>query len=219
MTLQNRAPEPKGDDWKTWARRMMQYLGQVRVPLVQQTGDESAAEDGQLMWDRSGPYPVVSLDGEWRQLIIAGGNYFGKITSDVTAASTNTAYALTYTADTKERIENGTPASRLVFDETGEYLICTSFQFASSSIITVNFYFWLRKNGTDIADTTMTNALHQNNAVLVTSRDSVVHVDAGDYIEVMWAVDSTNGRLDANAATAFAPSAPAATIAISRFHA
>ena len=70
MTQQYRAPEPQGDDWKSWARRMMLYLGQTRSPLVQQTGGESAAEDGVLMWDRTNEYPVVSKNGEWRQVVI-----------------------------------------------------------------------------------------------------------------------------------------------------
>jgi len=34
----------------------------------------------------------------------------------------------------------------------------------------------------------------------------------------MWAVDSTDGSLQAAAATAFAPAAPAATISIVRLH-
>jgi hypothetical protein len=34
----------------------------------------------------------------------------------------------------------------------------------------------------------------------------------------MWAVDSTSGFLDATTATAFAPAAPASTIAITRLH-
>ena len=61
MTQQYRAPEPQGDDWKSWARRMMLYLGQTRSPLVQQTGGESAAEDGVLMWDRTNLYTQLSV--------------------------------------------------------------------------------------------------------------------------------------------------------------
>ncbi len=70
MTQQYRAPEPNGDDWKSWARRMMQYLGQTRIPLVQQTGDESAADDGQLMWDRVNKYPVVSRSGTFDEIVL-----------------------------------------------------------------------------------------------------------------------------------------------------
>tara|TARA_R110000796_G_scaffold157863_1_gene274597 strand:- start:762 stop:959 length:198 start_codon:yes stop_codon:yes gene_type:complete len=64
----------------------------------------------------------------------------------------------------------------------------------------------------------MKNALHQNGAVLVVSRVAAFTVAAGDYLEAMWAVSNTNGRLDATAATAFAPAAPASTISIARIY-
>ena len=218
MTQQFRAPEPKGDDWKSWARRMMQYLGQTRIPLVQQTGDESAAEDGQLMWDRENKYPVVSKDGAWVQVVLEDGQYAGAVTTDQTAAAINTAYALTYTSSIADGVTNGTPASRLVFGEAGQYMISFSAQIASTSSSTVNFWFWPRVNGVDVSGSTMKNALHSNTSVLVVSRSAIFDLQAGDYLEAMWAVDSTSGFLDATAATAFAPSAPASTIAITRLH-
>ena len=218
MTLQNRAPEPFGDDWRTWGRRLMQHLSQVRSALVQQTGGESAAEDGTLMWDREKQYPVVSKNGEWRQIVLEDGHYMGGVTATQTAAAANTAYALTYTASITEGITNGTPASRLVFEEAGQYLVAFSAQIASTSASTVSFWFWPRVNGTDVAGSTMKNALHNNNATLVVSRSAIFEFAAGDYLEAMWAVDSTNGSLSAVAATAFAPAAPASTISITRLH-
>ena len=218
MTQQNRPPEPRDKDWQTWGRRMMSYLSQTRSALVQQTGDESAADDGTLMWDRENLYPVVSKDGAWVQVVLEGGKYAGAIPTDQTAASTNTAYALTYTSSTADGITNGTPASRLVFGEAGQYMVSFSAQIASTSSSTVNFWFWPRVNGTDVTGSTMKNALHQNGSVLVVSRSAIFEFSAGDYLEAMWAVDSANGFLDATAATAFAPAAPASTIAITRLH-
>ena len=218
MTQQNRPPEPKGEDWQTWGRRLMTYLSQTRIPLVQQTGDESASEDGYLMWDRANKYPVVSKDGAWVQVVLEDGQYSGAITTDQTAAAINTAYALTYTSSIADGVTNGTPASRLVFAEAGQYMISFSAQIASSSSSTVNFWFWPRVNGADVSGSTMKNALHSNTSVLVVSRSAIFDLQAGDYLEAMWAVDSTSGFLDATAATAFAPSAPASTIAITRLH-
>jgi hypothetical protein len=196
----------------------MQYLGQVRIPLVQQTGGESAADDGQLMWDRINGYPVVSKNGEWRQIVLEDGQYSGGITTNQTAASANTAYALTYTSSIAEGITNGTPASRLVFEEAGQYMVSFSAQIASTVSSTVNFWFWPRVNGVDVAGSTMKNALHSNGSVLVVSRSAIFNFNAGDYLEAMWATSSTSGSLQASAATAFAPSAPASTIAITRLH-
>lgn len=220
MTLQNRPPEPFGEDWKTWARRMMQYLSQVRIPLVQQTGDESAAEDGQLMWDREGPYPVVSLDGEWRQLVIASGYAFFGQDADINAAAADTAYPITFDAPAMSSgLTQGTPASRITFDEGGVYLLAFSAQITSTSGSTVAFRFWPRINGTDVAGSTIVANLHQNNATTVVSRTAVFQMSAGDYLEVMWAVDSTSGYLHATAATAYAPSAPSASLSVTRIRA
>ena len=218
MSQQNRPPEPRGDDWQTWGRRIMSYLSQTRSALVQQTGDESAADDGTLMWDRENLYPVVSKNGEWVQVVLEDGHYSGAITTDQTAAVINTAYELTYTSSVADGITSGTPASRLVFAEAGEYMVSFSAQIASTSGSTVNFWFWPRVNGTDLTGSTMKNALHQNGATLVVSRSAILNLSAGDYLEAMWAVDSTSGFLDATAATAFAPAAPASTIAITRLH-
>jgi len=218
MTQQNRPPEPRDKDWQTWGRRMMSYLSQTRSALVQQTGDESAADDGTLMWDRENLYPVVSKNGEWVQVVLEDGNASGSITTDQTAVAINTAYALTYTLSSSDGITSGTPASRLVFEEAGEYMINFSAQISSTSSSTVNFWFWPRVNGVDLAGSTMKNALHQNGATLVVSRSAILDLSAGDYLEAMWAVDSTSGFLDATAATAFAPAAPASTIAITRLH-
>ena len=196
----------------------MSYLSQTRSPLVQQTGDESAADDGTLMWDRINQYPVGSKNGAWVQVVLEDGQYAGAVITDQTAAAINTAYALTYASSTSDGIANGTPASRIVFDEAGQYMISFSAQIASTSSSTVNFWFWPRVNGSDVAGSTMKNALHQNGSVLVVSRSAIFELNAGDYLEAMWAVDSTNGFLDATAATAFAPAAPASTIAITRLH-
>ena len=218
MTQQNRPPEPKGEDWQTWGRRLMSYLSQTRIPLVQQTGDESASEDGYLMWDREKKYPVVSKDGAWVQVVLEDGHYLGAITTDQTAASINTAYALTYTSSIAEGITNGTPASRIVFEEAGEYMISFSAQISAGSSSSVDFYFWPRINGSDVTGSTMVNTLKNNGARLVVGRSSIFTVSAGDYLEAYWAVSDTNGFLDATAATAFCPAAPASTIAITRLH-
>ena len=218
MTQQNRPPEPRDKDWQTWGRRMMSYLSQTRSALVQQTGGESAADDGTLMWDRVNKYPVVSKNGEWRQIVLEDGHYDGTISIDQTAASSNTAYALTFTQDLAAGITNGTPASRLIVEEAGQFSVTYSMQMASSSASTVRMWFWVRVNGTDIPKSAMENTLHQNGSTLVVTKSAILQLSAGDYIEVMWATDSTNGYLEAVAATAFAPATPSATISMVRLH-
>jgi hypothetical protein len=209
---------PIGPDLRQWGRSLSNYLQRNLSKLGFKTVDDNPSEDGVILWDSENKYPVVSKDGAFVQIVLEDGQYAGAVTTDQTAAAINTAYALTYTSSIAEGITNGTPASRIVFAEAGQYMISFSAQIASTSGSTVNFWFWPRINGTDVTGSTMKNALHQNNAVLVVSRSAIFDVNAGDYLEAMWAVNSTSGFLDATAATAFAPAAPASTIAITRLH-
>ena len=209
---------PIGPDLRQWGRQLSLYLQQNLAKLGFKTATDNPSENGVILWDEVNGYPVVSKNGEFRQIVLEDGQYAGGVTTDQTAASANTAYALTYTSSTADGITNGTPASRLVFAEAGQYMVSFSAQIASTSSSTVNFWFWPRVNGTDVTGSTMKNALHQNGSVLVVSRSAIFEFSAGDYLEAMWAVDSTSGFLDATAATAFAPAAPASTIAITRLH-
>jgi hypothetical protein len=196
----------------------MQFMSQTRSPLVQQTGNESAADDGTLMWDRSYEYPVVSKGGEWRQIVVEGGQANFVKTSDVTPALANTAYKLTYDAPSgNTKITQGTPASRIVFEEAGEYVLSFSAQISSTSASTVHFYFWPTINGSNV-NGAMTTALHQNNATVVTSRTQIFTVAAGDYLEVNYMIDSTSGFLNYTAASSPVPAIPSSTLAITRTH-
>ena len=209
---------PIGPDLRQWGRQLSLYLQQNLAKLGFKTATDNPSENGVILWDEVNGYPVVSKNGEFRQIVLEDGQYAGGVTTDQTAASTDTAYALTYTSSIADGVTNGTPASRLVFEEAGQYMVSFSAQIASTSSSTVNFWFWPRVNGADVAGSTMKNALHQNGSVLVVSRSAIFDFAAGDYLEAMWAVDSTSGFLDATAATAFAPAAPASTIAITRLH-
>ena len=209
---------PISADLRVWAEKFTNWIQSTRSFLTHRRDYDSAAEDGVLLWDRTYGYPVVSKNGEWRQIVLEDGHYDGTISTDQTAASTNTAYALTFTEDLAEGITNGTPASRLVIDEAGQYSVTYSMQMASTSASTVRMWFWVRVNGTDVPKSAMENTLHQNGSTLVVTKSAILQLSAGDYIEVMWATNSTSGYLEAVAATAFAPATPSATISMARLH-
>lgn len=210
---------PIGPDFKVWAEKFSSWIHRTRSFLTHRRDYDSASEDGIILWDREQGYPVVSKNGEFRQIVLSDGQYLGGVTTDQTAAATNTAYALTYTAQSASGIANdGTNPERLVFEEGGEYIISFSAQISAGLSLSVDFYFWPRVNGTDAEGSTMVNTLKNNGARLVVSRSALFTFSAGDYIEVMWAVSDTNGFLDATAATAFCPAAPASTLAITRIH-
>jgi hypothetical protein len=162
----------------------------------------------------------VSKNGEWRQIVLADGYAFFGQDNDITAAATNTAYAITYdTPPMAGGVSLGAPASRIVFEEGGTYLLAFSAQITSTSSSTVAFRFWPRINGVDVPGSTMVASLHQNNSTIVISRTAIFQVSAGDYLEAMWATDSTSGFLQAAAATAYAPAAPSTSLSITRIRA
>jgi len=210
---------PYTPDIQSWAENIRRFLGKALNQLDAKDQYSSAAEDGVILYDRVNGYPVVSKNGVWRQIVLEDGHGDFYINTDVTAASANTEYQLTYTAEASNSgITLGSPASRIVFGEAGQYVIAFSAQISSTSGSTVHFYFWPSINGTDINNSAMTTALHQNNATLVTARTQVFTVSANDYLEVNWMVDSTDGFLNATAASAPVPNIPASTLSITRLH-
>lgn len=212
-------PPPFGPDWRVWARQLSAYLAN-RLPRLQyKTTAANPSENGVIQWDDVAGYPVVSKGGVWRQVILEDGHFDGAVTTQQTADAANTAYALIYTAAVSEGIATGTPASRIVFDESGHYMVSFSAQITCATSAGVTFYFWPRINGVDLSGSTMVNTLKNNGASLVVSRASAFVVNAGDYLEAMWATSDTAGSLTANAAPTFCPAAPASTISITRLHA
>ena len=211
---------PLGPDLRQWGRQLSSYLQRNLAKLGFKTSDDNPSENGVILWDDDNGYPVVSKDGAFVQIILEDGHASLYRTTDVTAAAVNTAYAITYDAPTGNVgiDRDATDNSKIVFDEAGEYLVMFSAQISSTSSSTVKFYFWPRLNGTDATNNTIVYSLHQNDATVVVSRSAKFDVSAGDYLQVMWAVDSTSGYLDAQAATAFAPAAPATTLHITRMH-
>ena len=210
---------PIGPDLRQWGRQLTIYLQQNLAKLGFKTSDDNPSENGVILWDNVNGYPVVSKNGEFRQIVLEDGHADFILTADITPAAANTAYKLTYDALAgNDGITQGTPASRIVFEEAGQYVVSFSAQISSTSASTVHFYFWPSVNGTNIADSAMTTALHRNNATVVTSRTQIFTVAAGDYFEVNYMIDSTQGFLNYTAASSPVPAIPASTLAITRLH-
>ena len=212
---------PIGPDFKVWAEKFSAWLQSTRSFLTHRRDYDSAAADGVLMWDREDLYPIVSKSGEFRQVLLEGGHATFVRTTDVTAASADTAYSITYDAPSGNFMidRDATNNERIVFEEGGEYLINFTAEITSSSASDVVFYFWPAINGTNVNGSTIVTTLHNNGATLVVSRSAIFDVSDDDYLEVKWAVNSTNGSLNSTAATSFSPASPASTLAITRIHA
>ncbi|MAO20543.1 MAG: hypothetical protein CMJ25_07310 [Phycisphaerae bacterium] len=216
-----RVVPPLSGNITEWAETIRRFLGKALNQLDAKSDNASAAEDGVILYDRVNEYPVLSRNGEFRQIVLEGGHAKLMRTTAQTAASPNTAYSITYDAPTnKFKIDrDATNNERIVFEETGEYLLSFTAEITSSSASDVKFYFWPAKNGTNIANMTMVKTIHNNGGTMLASRTYLLELAANDYIEMKWAVDSTNGSLGTTAATSFSPASPSSTLAITRIHA
>jgi hypothetical protein len=212
---------PIGQDFRLWGEDLRRFLARFWDNLTFKEDGATPTSNGVLLWDNVNGYPVVSKGNEWRQIVLGDGHAIFAQDATITAAASNTAYAIEFDAPSLADgiTKSGTNPTRIVFSEGGLYRISFTAQIASSSASTLEFRFWPRVNGTDITGSTMVASLHNNGATIVVSRDSIFEFDAGDYLEAMWATTSTSGSLLAHAATAYAPAAPSATMAISRVQA
>jgi hypothetical protein len=211
-------PAPLGPDWKPWGERLVSYMTRVRSQLATFVTGDKATDNGILVWDRTG-YPVVSKNGEFRQIVLADGYAQFIRTTNQQAATINTAYGIAWdTMVFGDGITlDPTDNTKIVFPETGKFILSFSAELKSSSSSTKTIWIWPRINGVDANGATMKTTLHTNNQDLVVSRVAIFEMQAGQYLQAMFAVDDVDIWLDAPAATAFAPSAPAATLSITRY--
>jgi hypothetical protein len=209
-----------GQDLRGWGEELRRFLARTWDNLSFKASDASPASDGIILWDADGGYPVVSKSGVFRQVVLADGYAIFGQDADVTAAAADTAYKIALDSISAQGITlTGSPLTDITFVEGGLYSVAFTAQIASSSASTVEFRFWPRLNGTDVAGSTIVASLHNNGATITVSRTAIFSFAAGDVLNAMWATDSTSGTLTAHAATAYAPAAPSVTLAINRIQA
>ena len=137
-------------------------------------------------------------------------------TVDQTLAAIDTATAITLT---NTLVSNGitlSSGSRLNVVEAGYYQVDATIQLTSTSASAKNIFFWLRKDGTDVGDSTRAVTIDANNGYLPISLNYTISLAATDYVELYWAANDTNVLLDALTASAFAPSAPSVLLNVSQ---
>jgi hypothetical protein len=162
--------------------------------------------------------PVVSPDEVAPPITPPKRTRFGSFydTTPQTAAVINTAYAVTFdTTDLSEGVYRGSPTSRIFVDEPGVY----NFQFSAQLDKTAGgvgiFDFWIRVNGADIANSAGRVRIQGNNAELITAWNFLTRMKAGDYFELMWAVDDITCQITAFPAAAPHPGIPSVILTVS----
>jgi hypothetical protein len=138
-------------------------------------------------------------------------------TTTATLGTANTATAISFDLTTiSNGITIGTPTSRFEIGRSGLYRLSFSAQLNSSSGSQKTVYFWIRKNGVDISQSSVIVTVNLNNGYTPVTRNDILSLDSGDYVEYYWAGDSTALSLVPVAATAFSPSSPAAVVEFSQ---
>jgi len=184
------------------------------VRQLNSTYTPQATENNQstLDWFSGGDGPIARSTLEDRGTYAYGA--FVDYT-DQTHTSTDTAKAITWdTTVYAKHVSIGSPSSRIVFSKPGRYRIAFTAQLNSQSANAKTFWFWPRINGTDVPGSTMRITLHDNDEAKTVARTGMFQVNAGDYLEAMWAVDSLDTSLQAYAAETFCPAVPSVTITL-----
>jgi hypothetical protein len=134
------------------------------------------------------------------------GSFFDTTTQ--TAAAINTPYAMQLNTTAESNQVAVTSGSRITFKNRGTYNIQFSAQLDQTSGASHNIYIWFRRNGIDIPNSSSTVAIQGTSAELVAAWNFLITVLGGDYIQIMWAVSSTNVQIVAAPANAFSPAIP-----------
>lgn len=214
-----------GPDLRLWGEDLRRWLARSWDKLTWKDSTTPAVEDGTIMWDRANGYPVVAKGGAWRQIVLADGYGFLSQDNDITAAASDTAYAIVFDAPGTGEVDGislgASPnQSRIIFAEGGIYYVSFTAQIYSTSSSDVDFYFWPRLNGVDVPKGATIASLHDNTATKPATKSAVFSVAANDYLEAYWATSNhTQSSLKAFAATAFAPATPSASLSITRIRA
>jgi hypothetical protein len=146
--------------------------------------------------------------------------YYGEFTKTNSQSPLviNTAYPLLFTnAEIANGVSIGTTTSEIYVVNSGLYNIAASVQITSTNSSQKSIWVWLRLNGTtNVPNSARVASITLNNGYLVVTLNEVTSLLAGDFIEVMYAADSTNISIATVAATAFAPAAPAVILAVTQ---
>ena len=145
--------------------------------------------------------------------------YYGVFakTTTATPAVINTAYALTFDSLLiGNGVVIGSPTSRIVVPTSGLYNFNANVQITSSSSSAKNMWVWWRKNGTDVPNSARVVTSDVNNGYVPIAISEPISLNANEYVELMYAADSTNVSIAPVAATAFAPAAPAVTLEVTQ---
>jgi len=115
--------------------------------------------------------------------------------TDQSAASTTTAYAVTFNTTDYSLGASLSNSSRLNVNYSGLYNLQFSIQFANTDTQIQDVDIWFRKNGTDIANSnskfSVPNSHGGTDGHLIAALNFYLELAKNDYVQIMWATTST----------------------------
>lgn len=141
--------------------------------------------------------------------------YWGSFwdTTTQTVAAINTPQAITInTADAANNGVSIVSSSRVTFANAGVYSLTFSIQFTNTSTSNGSTQIWLKKNGTNLADTNSHYDVPDKQGSAYSSEvftvNFVLELAASDYIQVFWQTATTSVSLETLAASGGYPRTP-----------
>lgn len=129
-------------------------------------------------------------------------------------AAASTATAVTFNATTFTNGIGLVSSSQVTPGQAGDYLVNYRVQFDKLSGGDGPAWVWLRKNGVDVANTTLHWHVKGNDAEAAISTSILIQMGQTDYLQLMWATTDVNVILLAPPATAYSPAGPSALLNI-----
>lgn len=146
-------------------------------------------------------------------------------TATQTAAAANTAYAISLnTTSYSNGITLGS-GSRLTVTEAGVYNVQFSLQLENTDTVIRDASIWMRRNGTDVANTTSLIAVPNSHGGAaghtVAAWNFFIQLSASDYVELYWSAESTLLTIPAvtGLTTPTRPDIPSVIVTMDRVHA
>jgi hypothetical protein len=129
-------------------------------------------------------------------------------------ANTQNLVPFTKTAEAFNTKLGGTSSSRVYVSETGVYNIQFSAQLDKTGGGASSAYFWLRKDGVNVADTAGKIVVNGPNDEKLAAWNYLITLAEGSYIELAWESSDTAMILPYEAATGDRPAVPAVILTI-----
>ena len=129
-------------------------------------------------------------------------------------AAASTATAVTFNVTTFTNGVGLVSSSQVTPGQAGDYLVNYRVQFDKTTGGDAPAWVWLRKNGVDVANTTLHWHVKGNDAEVAISTSILIQMGQTDYLQLMWATTDVNVILLAPPATAYSPAGPSALLNI-----